>query len=228
MIQGGKPSKKLDKKDRKDRSVWGEEPFRDEFDDRLKHSERGVLSMANTGPHTNRCQFFVTFAACPHLDRKHSVFGKLIRGDEILDAMEKVATDGEDAPTSKLRIKEAIVLVDPAAEAEESERIRIEARVTERERRETARRTGALGKDDDGRDAKTKRSKRSKKDDQRTNDTSSSTPTVGRYLPNHLLRDVGSNDATTAVPDDDEPTTNLAYRLPPAPTKTTFGDFDGW
>ena len=50
--------------------------FKDEFDDRLKHSERGILAMANAGAHTNKDQFYITFQSASHLDKKHSVFGR--------------------------------------------------------------------------------------------------------------------------------------------------------
>lgn len=66
--------------------------FADEFNKTLVHSGRGILSMANSGPNTNGSQFFITFAATPWLDGHHSVFGKVISGMEVLDALEKIGT----------------------------------------------------------------------------------------------------------------------------------------
>jgi peptidyl-prolyl cis-trans isomerase B (cyclophilin B) len=58
--------------------------FKDEFNDSLKHSGAGILSMANSGPASNGSQFFITLAAQPHLDGRHTVFGKVVSGKEIL------------------------------------------------------------------------------------------------------------------------------------------------
>lgn len=58
--------------------------FQDEFDEALRHDRRGVLSMANAGPDTNGSQFFITHRPTPHLDGKHSVFGQLVDGEEVL------------------------------------------------------------------------------------------------------------------------------------------------
>ncbi|GHE43130.1 peptidylprolyl isomerase [Vulcaniibacterium thermophilum] len=82
--------------------------FEDETRNGLKH-ERGVLSMANAGPNTNGSQFFITHVACPWLDGKHTVFGKVIEGQEVVDKVQQgdhirsIRIEGDAAPVLAAR-----------------------------------------------------------------------------------------------------------------------------
>jgi cyclophilin family peptidyl-prolyl cis-trans isomerase len=87
MIQGGDPTGT----GRGGDSFWGGK-FADEIVPTLKHDVPGILSMANAGPNTNGSQFFITLVATPWLDGKHTVFGKVISGMEVVSAIGKVAT----------------------------------------------------------------------------------------------------------------------------------------
>lgn len=115
MMQGGDPTGT----GRGGESIY-KKPFRDEIDDRLTHNSRGVLSMANSGPGTNKSQFFITFNACTHLDKKHTIFGRVVGGMDVLDIIEHLNTGAEDRPFEDVRIKSTQIFANPFQEYDEA------------------------------------------------------------------------------------------------------------
>lgn len=86
--------------------IYGQ-PFADEVTPKLKHVGAGILSMANAGKNTNGSQFFITLAPTPHLDMKHTIFGRVKSGMEIVRRMGLVETDSSDRPKQPLLIVKA-------------------------------------------------------------------------------------------------------------------------
>lgn len=108
MIQGGDPQG----------DGTGEPGFKipDEIDAKLNFSQPGVLAMANSGPNTNGCQFFITVAPAEHLDGHYSIFGKVVSGQDVADAISKVPRNEDDKPDTPIVIK-AIAIKTVAAPA---------------------------------------------------------------------------------------------------------------
>ncbi|KAF0323248.1 Peptidyl-prolyl cis-trans isomerase-like 2 [Colletotrichum sp. SAR11_59] len=111
MLQGGDPTGT----GKGGTSIWGKN-FQDEFDGPLTHNARGIISMANKGKNTNSSQFFIIYRPTKHLDNKHTVFGKVVGGLDVLSKMEDVPTDGSDRPLNKIVMKEIVVYLDPFEE----------------------------------------------------------------------------------------------------------------
>jgi len=109
MIQGGDPTGT----GRGGTSIYGDR-FADEINPELRFTGAGILAMANSGPNTNGSQFFITLGPTPHLDRKHTIFGRVLKGMRVVERLGAVAVDADDVPKDMVRIiKSRIEQIEP-------------------------------------------------------------------------------------------------------------------
>ncbi|MFC1807793.1 peptidylprolyl isomerase [Candidatus Omnitrophota bacterium] len=105
MIQGGDPTGT----GRAGESIWGA-PFIDEFSDDLLFDRPYLLAMANSGPSSNKSQFFITTKVTPWLNRRHTIFGEVIKGSKVVDKIEGVKVDAKNKPKKEQKIIEAYIV----------------------------------------------------------------------------------------------------------------------
>ena len=207
MVQGGDPTGT----GKGGASIWGKN-FADEFEGPATHDKCGVVSMANKGKNTNGSQFFITYRPAKHLDRKHTIFGAVVGGLEVLDIMEKVEVEEESKrPKEDLVIKEAVVFVDPFEEfmKEKGEK---DTREEEREVEERE------GRDDD---RMTWTGKRIRADGGVVEDADGGAGGVGKYLKG-MVKEGGEKDKI--VEEWEEVLVEPAKKK----LKGGFGNFDSW
>jgi len=102
MIQGGDPTGT----GMGGASIWGKS-FKDEFNKDVKFDGPGILAMANSGPGTNASQFFITTTKTPHLHMRHTIFGKVVKGYDVVEKIENTKTAGADKPIVDQKIIKA-------------------------------------------------------------------------------------------------------------------------
>lgn len=118
VIQGGDPNTKQPKSATNN---WGSGgpgySIPDEFHAGLRHNAAGILSMANSGPHSGGSQFFITLASTPHLNDRHTVFGRVVEGMDVVNVIGAAPADQNGNPANPVTITRATLLPDPAVGA---------------------------------------------------------------------------------------------------------------
>jgi len=104
MIQGGDPTGT----GHGGESIWGKS-FKDEFSPSIVFDRSGILAMANSGPNTNGSQFFITTKPTPWLNGRHTIFGEVIDGFDVVTKIENAQVNGRNRPIYEIRIKKAYV-----------------------------------------------------------------------------------------------------------------------
>ncbi|KAF7799246.1 hypothetical protein EIP86_010478 [Pleurotus ostreatoroseus] len=197
-------------------SYWGT-PFRDEHDMRnaAKHDSRGILAMANKGANTNGSQWYLTFKATPHLDKKHTVFGKLVGGEDVLDALEALPVKpGTERPAKPVKIAEVVIYQDPFEEYKTRQE---KKRVKKAEAEENARTGKAVESKKDGDDINWFGVKVGA---EKTANGGSIGGGIGKYLNLGTGSTTQKRPVATAVADVPDPAKKKR--------KIGFGSFEGW
>lgn len=223
MIQGGDPTGT----GRGGQSVWGKY-FADEFEGPLKHDARGTISMANKGKNTNSSQFFIAYRALPHLNNKHTIFGRLIDdptpSSTTLNKLETHPVDpNTNRPDPEIRIKEVTIFVDPFED------------FLEKKRREDATARGKTAGAEDEKDTDSRRAeddhvtwtgKRVRGAGATAAGGSSGADGVGKYLKAALAERAGQEEDEIIEYVDEEPAPEPARKK--ARGTGGFGDFSSW
>ncbi|TVY73434.1 Peptidyl-prolyl cis-trans isomerase-like [Lachnellula suecica] len=204
MIQGGDPTGT----GKGGSSIWGKN-FNDEFDGPLTHDARGIMSMANKGKNTNSSQFFIIYRPSKHLDRKHTIFARVVGGLEVLQKMENSPVGSDNRPTDDIIMENVVVFVDPFEEFQKQKR---EKDVLEEEKEEIKRQGGTED------DKTTWTGKRIRGDG--TVVQSEQSGGVGKYL-----KAAADNGASKGA----APENTLEEERPKKKVKAGgFGNFDSW
>jgi peptidyl-prolyl cis-trans isomerase-like protein 2 len=206
MIQGGDPTGT----GRGGTSYWGKN-FNDEFESPLLHDGRGILSMANKGKNTNSSQFFILYKPAKHLDRKHTIFGKVVGGLDVLDKMETTPVGEGDRPLEDIVIREVVVFVDPFEEFLKKRREAEEEEMREKEKK-------LLGTEEDRVTWTGKRIR----NDGIVEGSGGGAATVGKYL-----KALPKEEIVEEIVEEED----FVYTEPPKKkTKSMggFGNFDSW
>ena len=108
MIQGGDPTGT----GMGGESIWGK-PFSDEIKDGIVFDRPGILAMANAGPETNGSQFFITTIPTPWLNGRHTIFGEVVSGYDVVQKIESTAVNSQDKPVKEQKIIKAYLNIPP-------------------------------------------------------------------------------------------------------------------